>query len=111
MATHHASPLEIVDLQTWADDLETEKSKAIVKGNGIELARLVIDAGANMHQGGFCSVAGEVIIHCLSGEILVSTPEGEQTLQAGQLVFLDRERPHALSGVQKSVVLLTIDLC
>lgn len=111
MATHHASPLEVVDLKTWAEDLQIEKSKAIVKGSGIELARLVIEAGTDMHQSGYCSVEGEVIIHCLEGEIVVKTPEGSQTLQAGQLVFLDRERQHALSGVQRSVVLLTIDLC
>ncbi|MGQ7842885.1 hypothetical protein ACUNV4_00305 [Granulosicoccus sp. 3-233] len=111
MATHHASPLELVDLETWADDLKTEKSKAIVKGSGIELARLVIEAGADMHQSGYCSVEGEVVIHCLEGEIIVRTPEGSQTLRSGQLVFLDREREHALSGVQRSVVLLTIELC
>ena len=111
MATHHASPLEVVDLKTWADDLEVEKSKAIVKGSGIELARLVIEAGTDMHQSGYCSVQGEVVIHCLEGEIIVSTPEATQTLHTGQLVFLGREQQHALSGVKRSVVLLTIDLC
>jgi hypothetical protein len=31
MATHHANSGEIVDLATWADDLPTDKSKAIAK--------------------------------------------------------------------------------
>ena len=31
MATHHASPSEIVDLETWSQDLPGEHAKAIVK--------------------------------------------------------------------------------
>lgn len=31
MATHHASPAEIVDLGTWAQDVPYEQTKAIVK--------------------------------------------------------------------------------
>jgi hypothetical protein len=39
MAKHHALPGEIVNLDTWADDLDDEKTKAIVKTDEMELAR------------------------------------------------------------------------
>ncbi len=50
MATHHAAEGEVVCLKTWANDLAVEKSKVITKTSGLELARLVIDAGTNMHH-------------------------------------------------------------
>lgn len=110
MATHHASAGEIVDLKTWANDLETEKSKVIAKTQGLELARLVIDAGVNMHRAGYCSVKGAVVFHCIEGEIKLKTADSEQPIKQGQIVFLDGDTDHALVGVEKSVVLLTIVL-
>ena len=53
MATHHAVSGDIVDLKSWANDLEVEKSKVIAKTKGLELARLVIDAGVDMHHSEF----------------------------------------------------------
>ena len=110
MATHHASAEEIVDLKTWANDLEVEKSKVIAKTTGIELARLVIDAGVDMHHSNYCSVKGVVVIHCIEGEITLKTPDASKSIKEGQLVFLDGDTEHALVGIKKSVVLLTIVL-
>ena len=110
MATHHASAGEIVDLKTWAKDLEVEKSKVIVKTTGIELARLVIDAGVDMHHSNYCSVKGVVVIHCIEGEITLKTPGTTKSIEKGQLVFLDGGTEHALFGVKNSIVLLTIVL-
>ena len=42
MATHHANPGEIVDLQTWAADLPKEHTKAIAKTDDMELIRIVL---------------------------------------------------------------------
>ena len=110
MATHHASAEEIVDLKTWANDLEVEKSKVIVKTTGVELARLVIDAGVDMHNSNYCSVKGVVVIHCIEGEITLKTPGATKSIKKGQLVYLDGDTEHALVGVKDSVVLLTIVL-
>ena len=109
MATHHATAGEVVDLKTWANDLKVEKSKVITKTKGLELARLVIDAGVNMHAD-YCSVKGAVVIHCIEGEITLKTPNSTKSLEKGQLVFLNGDTEHALVGVKKSVVLLTIVL-
>lgn len=110
MATHHASPGEVVDLATWDDDLPAEHSKAIAKTPGLEIARLVLDAGENMHGGGYCHVPGPIVVHCIEGEIEVEMPERRERLGPGQLLWLEGGTGHALKGVEKSVVLLTIVL-
>ncbi len=110
MATHHAAAGEVVDLKTWANDLKGEKSKVITKTTGIELARLVIDAGVDMHHSDYCSVKGAVVIHCIEGEITLKTSDATKSIEKGQLVFLNGDTEHALVGVKNSVVLLTIVL-
>lgn len=110
MATHHAVSGEIVDLKSWASDLEVEKSKVITKTEGLELARLVIDAGVDMHHSDYCSVNGASVFHCIEGHVTLKTPDEQISIQQGQLVFLDAGVKHALIGVKKSVVLLTIVL-
>lgn len=110
MATHHAAAGEVVDLETWANDLPVEKSKVITKTRGLELARLVIGAGVDMHRADYCSVAGVVVIHCIEGEILLKTMAAETTLAQGQLTYLDGGTEHALTGIKDSVALLTIVL-
>lgn len=110
MATHHAAPGEVVDLETWANDLPVEKSKVITKTRGIELARLVIGAGVDMHHADYCSVPGAVVFHCIEGKILLKTTAAEISLAQGQLAYLEGDTEHALAGVEDSVVLLTIVL-
>ena len=110
MATHHAAAGEVVDLETWANDLPVEKSKVITKTRGLELARLVIGAGVDMHHADYCSVAGAVVVHCIEGRILLKTEAGQTILGRGQLAWLGGGTEHALAGIEDSVVLLTIVL-
>lgn len=110
MATHHAVEGEVVCLKTWASDLEVEQSKAITKTSGLELARLVIDAGVDMHHSNYCSVKGAVVIHCIEGEIILKTPDMTKSIKSGQLAYLNGGTEHAISGVVRSIVLLTIVL-
>ena len=65
MATHHASPAEVVDLDTWAQDMPNEKTKVIVKTDEMELARLVIPAGKDIPEH---KVTGSIIVHDISGK-------------------------------------------
>lgn len=110
MATHHASPGDVVDLATWDDDLPAPHSKAIAKLPGLELARLVLDAGEDMQGGGRCRVPGPIVVHCLEGEVEVRTAGSRERLRPGQLLYLEGGTGHALAGVSRSVVLLTIVL-
>ncbi len=110
MATHHAVAGELVDLATWGQELTPEHSKAITKTKGLELARLVLQAGEEMHPDGYCRVAGPIVIHCINGKIKVRTRDTVETLRDGQLLYLEGGTDHALTGLSKSVVLLTIVL-
>jgi quercetin dioxygenase-like cupin family protein len=105
MATHHATPGEIVDLLSWADDLTTEKNKAIAKTEHFELARLMLPAGKIMaeHQ-----VPGPAIIHCIKGQVEIGCASSNKTLTSGQLLFLAPAAPHSVTALRDAIVVLTI---
>lgn len=105
MATHHAAPGEIVDLASWADDLPNEKTKAIIKTNEIELARLVIQKGKEYPNH---KVSGPIVVHCIQGKIEFTAMGATQELHSGQLLYLIAGESHSLKGVEDSVILLTI---
>jgi len=105
MATHHASPAEIVDLGTWAQDMPNEQTKAIVKTDEMELVRLVLTAGKEIptHK-----VSGPIVVHCIKGEIEFTAMGAKQVLTAGQLLHLTPDDPHSVKAIEDSVVLVTI---
>jgi len=105
MATHHASPGEVVDLKTWADDLNEEKTKAIVKTQEMELVRIVLKAGKEIPNH---KVTGPITVHCISGSIDFTSMGATQELKSGQLLHLMPGEPHSLSATEDSVILLTI---
>ncbi len=105
MATHHASPSEIVDLETWAQDLPSEHAKTIVKTHEMELARLVFPAGEEFKSH---KVSGPIVVHCIKGEIEFTAMGATQTLKLGQLMYLMPDEPHSIRAVNDAVVLLTI---
>ena len=105
MATHHASPVEIVDLGTWAQDVPDEKTKVIVKTDEMELVRLVLPAGKEFANH---KVLGPCVIHCITGEIECAAMGRTQVLTSGQLLYLLPDEPHSVRAVVDSVVLLTI---
>ena len=105
MATHHAAPSEIVDLETWAQDLPKEHTKAIVKTPEMELARLVFPAGGEFPDH---KVSGPIVVHCIEGEIEFVAMGVTRILKTGQLVYLLPDEPHSIRAISDSVVLLTI---
>lgn len=56
------------------------------------------------------SVTGASVFHCIEGHVTLKTVHREISLKQGQLIFLEAGVEHALVGVEKSVVLLTIVL-
>ncbi len=105
MATHHASSAEIVDLETWAQDVPYEQTKTIVKTDEMELVRLVIPVGKEIptHK-----VSGPIIVHCINGKIEFTVMGKTQVLMDGQLLHLASDEPHSIKAIADAVVLLTI---
>ncbi len=105
MATHHASPAEVVDLGTWARDLPKEVTKAIVKTDAMELIRLVIPAGKEIPTHKESQV---IVVHCINGKIEFTAMGETQVLISGQLLYLLSDEAHSFKADEDSVVLLTI---
>lgn len=105
MATHHASAGEIVDLQTWANDLPEQVSKVITVTDDIELARLVFKSGDSFPEN---ILPGPVILHCLTGKIQLNVSGTVKQLLPGQLSFLFAVEPHSIKVLADSVILITI---
>jgi quercetin dioxygenase-like cupin family protein len=105
MATHHASPGEIVDFASWAHDLPEDKTKTIVKTEVMELARFVIPAGKEIPNH---KVTGPIMVQCIQGKIEFSAMGTTQELQGGQMLYLMPEEHYSFKGLEDAVVLLTI---
>ena len=105
MATHHAAENEVVDLETWANDIPTEKSKVIARIDEMEIARIVLKTGEVFpeHQ-----VTGPVTVHCIKGETNFTSIGITQTLSPGKMLYLNPNQPHSLKAVSDSVLVLTI---
>lgn len=107
MALTHALPLDIIDVSPLGAALDGKISTSLVKTASLQLMRVVLRRGQALpeHQ-----VHGEITIHCLEGEAVLSTPSRECVLSAGQLVLLPGGEPHALRAVSDTSLLVTLDL-
>lgn len=105
MALQHARFLETVDLIAPGPIGSTSVSSSLLKTRQIQVMRLVLPAGEGMpsHQ-----VAGDITIHCLSGEASLTTAQGEHRLKPGQLIALPGHEPHAVHAHAASVLLVTV---
>jgi len=83
----------------------TKKTKAIIKTNEIELARLVIPKGKEYPNH---KVSGPIVVQCVQGKIELTAMGTTQELHSGQLLYLAAGELHSLKGVEDSVILLTI---
>ena len=105
MATHHASAGEVVDLDSWAQDVPGNHSKAIVKTDDMEIARLVILAGKEFSDH---KVPGVTVLHCIKGKIEIKAMGTTRTLSRDQLLYLAPGESHSVTAMVDSIVLLTI---
>jgi quercetin dioxygenase-like cupin family protein len=105
MALKHAKSGEVVDLRPLGDKLKSTKTSAIIKAEDFEAIRLVVQAGVTIptHE-----VAGNVMLHCLEGQVRLGLSNGDMDLKASEWVFLDRSEDHSIAGVEDSCVLMTI---
>ena len=104
MATHHAAPGEIVNLETWAEDLPEEHSKIIARIEQMELARLVLPAGEVV---GKHHIDGPLVIHCLSGAVDITALGQERNLGSGELIYLPAGEKFTMTARHHSLVLIT----
>ena len=107
MAQTHAASGDVIDLQPLGAALPGSRTTALIKGEQLELARLVLAAGKSLREH---STRGEITLLCLEGEIELSTPTATRRLKPGQLVHLGAGTPHGLLALSDATALVTICL-
>ncbi len=106
MAIPHAAPGMPVDLRRQDETLFEAQTNALVKTDTFEAIRVAIPKGHEVcrnHQ-----VPGPITVQCLEGEIAFTTDGDTRSLRAGQWLFLPGGVPHTITGVEDSLMLLTV---
>jgi len=105
MALRHARYMEVIDLTAPEPIGSTSISTSLFKAEQLQVLRLVLpkDHALPEHH-----VAGEITIHCLSGDASINTPAAACRLTTGGLVVLAANEPHAVHAHEASTLLVTI---
>jgi len=105
MAQPHAKPGEIVDLRPLGPKLHDAKTTALVKEEYFEAVRLIVHAGTDIPSH---KAAGDIMLHCLEGEIVLGLAASDIILKSGDWLYLKGGEWHSLIGAVDSSLLLTI---
>ena len=107
MALPHARPLDIIDLRPLGAALREARSTSLLKSEQLQLMRVVLQPSQTLPSH---AVAGPITLQCLEGQAVVETPSRSCDLQAGDLVMLEAQEPHAVSSAGGASLLVTIVL-
>jgi quercetin dioxygenase-like cupin family protein len=107
MAIPHAKSGEFIDIRPLGAALVHARTTTLVKTETFEVIRLVVPAGKEIptHR-----TAGEITVQCLEGRVTFTAGGESRELAAGQLLYLAREIPHSLHGIEDASILVTIML-
>lgn len=108
MAIPHAKPGQPVSVSAFGAALAQQQNTAIFKTERLEVIRLVLPQGKSMREH---KVAGDITVHCLEGRIAFAHGAENQTLAAGELLYLEGGVVHSLTALEDASALLTIVLC
>ena len=103
MALHHAAAGEVVKLVS-ASDAEA-RTTAVVKTDSFEAIHLVVRADEHIPEH---KVPGSVSLFCIEGVVIVGIGGGDRQMNAGEWLYLDRDEPHSVSGIEDASLILTI---
>jgi nucleotide-binding universal stress UspA family protein/quercetin dioxygenase-like cupin family protein len=99
-----ARPGEIVNVKLPDPALRTADPEKLATSQGFEMSRLVVPAGKEIYR---YKTDGTTIVHCVEGRIRITVFGKTQGLEAGQLLFLPKDEPHTLAGIEDASLLLT----
>lgn len=92
-------------LRHLPSDLASNQKFILAKSDDFELVQFLITSGGTIptHE-----AQGEVVIHCIEGEIVLMRPTGNQSVCAGQLVYLSAHEPSSIQCTNNASLLVTI---
>ena len=106
MSIPHAAPGIPVDLWPTDEPLSEVKTKALVKNEVFEAIRIAVPQDHEVcknHQ-----VDGPITVQCLEGHVAFHADGEPHSLRAGQWLFLPGRVPHSITGIEDSLILLTV---
>ena len=105
MALHHVAPAEVIDLAHAPADAPEDQSSALFRTPELEVIRRVLQRHQSVASH---HVDGPIVFQCLSGWVGISAGGHEIALRPGQLTYLAPSESYALTGIEDSVLLMTI---
>jgi quercetin dioxygenase-like cupin family protein len=105
MAIPHAKPGEVVDVRPLGSALASAQTSTLVRAEQAEVLRLGVPAGKAIAEH---KAKGEIVVHCLEGQVAFTTMGNTETLEAGKLLYLPTSAPHCIKGIENASLLLTI---
>lgn len=103
MAIHHASSGEVIDIRPQGSQLAV--TSTLVKTEQLEVIHLKLPAGKEIPSH---KVAGPITVQCLEGRVEFQSHGKWQSLETGQLLYLEGGQLHAIKGIEEASVLVTI---
>lgn len=94
----------VVDALPAEIPTEGRRMEPLIKTSGLDLRRLLLAKGGELPTH---TAPGEITVHCLEGRVAFTAGGKTNDLKAGQLIHLGAGIPHAVVGVEPSVVLIT----
>lgn len=99
MSNESKSSRQIIDLQ--AADHSDAKSVPLLATDLLEFVSMHVSAGGETPRH---EATGDVLIECRRGQVIVTTPRGEDELTPGKVLHLAAYVQHSIRGVTDSLV-------
>jgi quercetin dioxygenase-like cupin family protein len=106
MSIPHAGPGAPVDLRPESETLTEAKTLALIKDDAFEAIRMVVPKEHEVCHEHY--MKGPITVQCLEGWVALSIDGDKHSLKTGQWTFVPAGAPHTITGVDNSLVLLTI---
>lgn len=86
-------------------EFETSRKIVLAKTYDMEIIQFIVPAqqGIPIYE-----AQGEVILHCLEGRVSVAALGEEHDLKSGQLLYLSKNEPFSIHGIEDASLLATI---
>lgn len=107
MALPHAAPGDLIDVQPYADRLAEAFSIALLRGEQLEVLRLVLHAGKSIPRH---HLDTEATLQCIEGSVELRIDAATTYLGPGQLICLARDVPYSIHAMRDSSMLMTVVL-
>ncbi|HEV7223730.1 MAG TPA: cupin [Pirellulales bacterium] len=105
MGAPPAKPGQIVFLHPLTASGERSRLTTLVKTSQVEVVQLIVPAGRDVptHE-----AQGELVVHCLEGDVSFTALGNTYALKSGQLLHLLIDEPFSIRAMEDSSLLVTI---